>query len=188
MSDYFVHPTAVVDEGARIGAGSRVWHFAHVCGGAVIGEDVSLGQNVFVADRVTIGSGCKIQNNVSLYEGVVLEDLAFCGPSVVFTNVRNPRAAYPTPSEAYDETRVGRGATIGANATIVCGTAIGEWAFIAAGAVITKDVFAHALMTGVPARRAGWACECGKVLSSDLRCSSCAREYLEGPNGDLVEG
>jgi UDP-2-acetamido-3-amino-2,3-dideoxy-glucuronate N-acetyltransferase len=178
----FVHPTAIVDEGAVIGDGSKVWHFTHVMGGAVVGRDVTLGQNVFVADRVRIGDACKVQNNVSIYEGVVLEDEVFCGPSMVFTNVRNPRAAHPTPRERYGETRVRRGASIGANATILCGTAVGEWAFVAAGAVVTADVPAHALVAGVPARRIGWACRCGRSLT--LRdgagaCGGCGRRYRE---------
>lgn len=182
MSGYFVHPSAIVDDGAQIGEGTKIWHFSHVMGRAVIGRNCSIGQNVFVADRVAIGDGCKIQNNVSIYEGVVLEDSVFCGPSVVFTNVRNPRAAYPTPSDGYDETRVKHGATIGANATIVCGITVGVWAFIAAGAVITQDVPAYALMAGIPARRTGWACECGQVLrvGDGLgTCGACGRRYRE---------
>ena len=177
-----MHASAIVDEGAQIGQGTKVWHFAHVMGGAAVGRNVSLGQNVFVADHVSIGDGCKVQNNVSIYEGVVLEEFVFCGPSMVFTNVRNPRAAYPTPNSAYQETRVKKGATIGANATIVCGTTVGEWAFIAAGATVIKDVPAHALMAGVPARRIGWACECGQVLALDAgvgSCEVCARRYRE---------
>ena len=193
MSDLFTHPSAVVDEGALIGEGSRVWHFAHVMAGARIGRDVSLGQNVFVADDVTIGDGCKIQNNVSIYEGVVLEDYVFCGPSMVFTNVRNPRAAHPTASENYRETRVRRGATIGANATVVCGITVGQWAFIAAGAVVTRDVPAYALMAGVPARRVGWACECGRRLLTDqaaVACVGCRRRYreLDADTLEPVEG
>ena len=178
---YFAHETAVVDAGAEIGAGTKVWHFSHVSAGSAIGEGCSLGQNVFVAPRVTVGRGVKIQNNVSLYEGVVLEDYAFCGPSMVFTNVRTPRSAFPRNTSAdYAETRVGRGASIGANATIVCGTTLGEWSFVAAGAVVTRDVPAYALMAGVPARRIGWMCQCGERLPSadgHARCPRCGHEY-----------
>ncbi len=180
---YFAHATAVVDEGATIGAGTKVWHFSHVSKGAALGEKCSLGQNVFVAPGVQVGNGVKIQNNVSLYEGVVLEDYVFCGPSMVFTNVRTPRSAFPRNTSAdYATTRVKYGASIGANATVVCGVTIGEWAFVAAGAVVTKDVVPYALMAGVPARRIGWACECGATLRvQDGRgaCADCGREYRE---------
>jgi UDP-2-acetamido-3-amino-2,3-dideoxy-glucuronate N-acetyltransferase len=182
---YFAHETAEVDEGAEIGAGTKVWHFSHVSAGAVIGEGCSLGQNVFVAPRVTVGRGVKIQNNVSLYEGVVLEDYAFCGPSMVFTNVRTPRSAFPRNTSAdYAETRVKRGASIGANATLVCGTTVGEWSFVAAGAVVTRDVPPYALVAGVPAKRIGWVCECGATLrlaGEEGRCAECGRGYrLDG--------
>lgn len=181
MADPFVHPTAVVDDGARIGDGTKIWHFSHVMPGASIGRDCTLGQNVFVAAGVQVGDGCKIQNNVSLYEGVELEPFVFCGPSMVFTNVRAPRAAYPTPAESYATTLIRRGATIGANATIVCGTTIGEWAFVAAGAVVAADVPAHALVAGVPARWIRWVCECGRALDLvDGRAScECSRSYRE---------
>jgi UDP-2-acetamido-3-amino-2,3-dideoxy-glucuronate N-acetyltransferase len=182
---FFVHETAVVDDGAEIGEGTHVWHFTHISPGARIGSKCSLGQNVFVANRVEVGNGVKIQNNVSLYEGVVLEDYVFCGPSMVFTNVRTPRSAFPrNTSGDYATTRVKYGASIGANATVVCGITIGEWAFVAAGAVVTRDVPAYALMMGVPARRAGWVCECGITLRPDggrAGCEGCGREYvLEG--------
>ena len=184
-AEWFAHPTAVIDEGAEIGPGTRVWHFSHVSAGSRIGEECSLGQNVFVAPRVTVGRGVKIQNNVSLYEGVVLEDWVFCGPSMVFTNVRTPRSAFPRNTAAdYAPTRVKRGASIGANATIVCGTTVGEWSFVAAGAVVTRDVAAYALMAGVPARRIGWVCECGATLrlrGEAATCGECGRGYrLDG--------
>lgn len=174
-----VHPTAIVDAGARIGRGTRVWHWAHICGGAVIGEGCSFGQNVFVGNRVVIGNNVRVQNNVSIYDDVTLEDDVFCGPSMVFTNVINPRAHVSRKHE-YRPTLVRRGASIGANATIVCGYTIDEYAFIAAGAVVTRDVPAHALMMGNPARRNGWMCRCGERLSSSpgtQTCRACGDRY-----------
>lgn len=165
--NYQVHETAIVDEGAQIGEGSRVWHFVHVCGGAKIGKGVSLGQNVFVGNKVTIGDNCKIQNNVSVYDNVHLEEGVFCGPSMVFTNVYNPRSLIERKSE-YRDTLVKKGATLGANCTIVCGVTIGEYAFIGAGAVVNKDVPAYALMVGVPARQIGWMSEYGEQLDLPL--------------------
>jgi UDP-2-acetamido-3-amino-2,3-dideoxy-glucuronate N-acetyltransferase len=162
-----VHPTAVVDAGAALGAGTRVWHFAHVCAGAHIGEGCSLGQNVFVGNDVQIGARVKIQNNVSVYDAVTLEDEVFCGPSMVFTNVFNPRSAVMRRDQ-YRRTVVRRGATLGANSTIVCGVTIGEHAFIGAGAVVTRDVPAFALMTGVPARQSGWMSRYGERLALPL--------------------
>lgn len=164
---YFQHSSAIVDEGAVIGDGSRVWHFVHVCGGARIGKGVSLGQNVFVGNKVTIGDHCKIQNNVSVYDNVHLEEGVFCGPSMVFTNVYNPRSLIERKDE-YRDTVVKKGATLGANCTIVCGVTIGEFAFIGAGAVINKDVPAYALMVGVPARQIGWMSEYGEQLDLPL--------------------
>ncbi|MFK2875913.1 UDP-2-acetamido-3-amino-2,3-dideoxy-D-glucuronate N-acetyltransferase [Rhodanobacter hydrolyticus] len=161
--DHYQHPSAIVDEGARIGAGCRVWHFVHVCGGARIGRDVSLGQNVFVGNKVVIGDHCKIQNNVSVYDNVTLEEGVFCGPSMVFTNVYNPRSLIGRKDE-YRDTLVKRGATLGANCTIVCGITIGEFAFVGAGAVVNRNVPAYALMVGVPARQVGWMSEFGEQL------------------------
>lgn len=161
--DFYQHPSAIVDEGAQIGEGSRVWHFAHVCGGARIGKGVSMGQNVFVGNEVVIGDHCKIQNNVSVYDNVTLEDGVFCGPSMVFTNVYNPRSLIERKDE-YRATLVKKGATLGANCTIVCGVTVGEFAFVGAGAVVNKDVPAYALMVGVPARHIGWMSEFGEQL------------------------
>jgi len=167
---YVCHPTAIVDDGAQIGAGSRVWHFVHVCAGARIGRDVVLGQNVFVGNRVVIGPGCKIQNNVSVYDNVTLEEDVFCGPSMVFTNVYNPRAHVARKDE-YRDTRVKRGATLGANCTVVCGVTIGEYAFVGAGAVVNRDVKPYAVMAGVPARQIGWMSEFGESLDLPVRGS-----------------
>lgn len=161
---HYQHPSAIVDEGAQIGEGSRVWHFVHVCGGAHIGKGVSLGQNVFVGNKVLIGDNCKIQNNVSVYDNVTLEEGVFCGPSMVFTNVYNPRSLIERKEE-YRNTLVKKGATLGANCTIVCGVTIGKFAFVGAGAVVNKDVPAYALMVGVPARQIGWMSEFGEQLA-----------------------
>jgi UDP-2-acetamido-3-amino-2,3-dideoxy-glucuronate N-acetyltransferase len=174
-----IHPTAIVDEGASIGDGSRVWHWVHICAGARIGRDCSFGQNVFVGNDVVVGNNVKVQNNVSIYDAVTLEDDVFCGPSMVFTNVFNPRSAVSRRSE-YRRTRVAKGASIGANATIICGHDIGEYAFIGAGAVVTSDVPPHALMMGVPARRTGWMCRCGVRLPASrgqVACSQCGASY-----------
>ena len=181
MSDYFVHESSYVDAGATIGAGTKIWHFSHVMPGAVIGAGCNLGQNVVVMPGTHIGNNVKIQNNVSIYEGVTLEDDVFCGPSCVFTNVMNPRSHVSRRHE-YQTTLVRRGATIGANATVVCGVTLGEYAFIGAGAVVTSDVPAFALMVGVPARQVGWMCRCGvrlRVADGAARCASCRTEYRE---------
>ena len=162
-----VHPSAIVDDGAEIGAGSRIWHFVHVCAGARIGRNVSLGQGVFVGNRVGIGDNCKIQNNVSVYDNVTLEEGVFCGPSMVFTNVHNPRALIERKNE-YRDTIVRRGATLGANCTIVCGVEIGAFAFVGAGAVVTRNVPEYALVTGNPARQIGWMSEFGERLELPL--------------------
>ncbi len=183
MSEYYVHPTSIIDDDVRIGEGTKIWHFSHVQSGAAIGERCSLGQNVNVSNHVKIGNGVKIQNNVSVYEGVELEDYVFCGPSCVFTNDLTPRAKYPKGSAGYKKTLVKEGASIGANATVVCGHTIGKWALIGAGAVVATDVPDHALMLGVPARRKGWACECGAILSENLKCAHCGRAYQEAGNG-----
>jgi UDP-2-acetamido-3-amino-2,3-dideoxy-glucuronate N-acetyltransferase len=164
---YYQHPSAIVDDGAKIGEGSRVWHFVHVCGGAQIGQGVSLGQNVFVGNKVIIGDHCKIQNNVSVYDNVTLEEGVFCGPSMVFTNVYNPRSLIERKDE-YRNTLVKKGATLGANCTIVCGVVIGEYAFVGAGAVVNKDIPAYALMVGVPAKQIGWMSEHGEQLDLPL--------------------
>lgn len=181
--NFTVHPSAIIDDGALIGEGSRVWHFVHVCGGAKIGKGVSLGQNVFVGNKVVIGDHCKIQNNVSVYDNVTLEEGVFCGPSMVFTNVYNPRSLIERKNE-YRNTMVKKGATLGANCTIVCGVTIGEFAFVGAGAVVNKDVKPYALTVGVPARQIGWMSEFGEQLDLPLLgdaetvCSQTGARYL----------
>lgn len=184
----YVHPSSVVDEPCEIGEGTKVWHFCHVMKDARIGRGCSLGQNVFVGRGVVIGDHCKIQNNVSVYEGVTLEDYVFCGPSMVFTNVVNPRSEIERKTE-YRSTRVERGATLGANCTVMCGYTIGRYAFIGAGAVVTRDVPPFALMLGTPARRAGWMCRCGVRLpdgARELNCTACGARYREA-DGQLEE-
>ena len=185
-TDVVVHPSATIDAGCSIGRGTKIWHYSHIMSGARIGERCSLGQNVFVGRAVTIGNNAKIQNNVSLYEGVELEDDVFCGPSMVFTNVINPRS-HVSRKDEYRKTLVRQGASIGANATIVCGYTIGRFAFIGAGAVVTRDVPDYALVVGNPGRITGWMCDCGVKLSSGARppahasCDSCGAHYvLEG--------
>ena len=181
----FVHPSAVVDEPATIGAGTKIWHFSHVVSGATLGAGCTLGQNVFVAGTATLGDNVKVQNNVSIYDGVTLEDDVFCGPSMVFTNVTQPRSAFPKSGpESYDRTLVKRGATLGANCTLVCGYTVGAWAFIGAGAVVVGDVPDYALVVGNPSRRIGWMCRCGERLPDDgapPQCAACGRGYrLQG--------
>jgi UDP-2-acetamido-3-amino-2,3-dideoxy-glucuronate N-acetyltransferase len=181
MADVFVHESSYVDEGAQIGTGTRIWHFCHIMPGAVIGERCNLGQNVVVMAGARLGNNVKVQNNVSIYEGVELEDDVFCGPSCVFTNVLNPRS-HVSRKHAYQKTLVRRGSSIGANATIVCGVTLGEYAFIGAGAVVTSDVPAYSLMVGVPARRVGWMCQCGErlpVSAGTTSCAACGSAYAE---------
>ncbi len=177
-----IHETAIIDMGAQIGEGTRIWHFVHVCGGAKIGNSVSLGQNVFIGNKVVIGNNCKIQNNVSVYDNVTLEDEVFCGPSMVFTNVYNPRSIIERKTE-YRNTLIKKGATLGANCTIVCGVTIGEYAFVGAGAVINKDVKSYALMVGVPARQIGWMSIYGEQIPLPLKgqgkyqCQNTGQRY-----------
>lgn len=181
--EYFLHESSYIDEPAQIGKGTKIWHFSHISKDVEIGENCNLGQNVFVANGVKIGNGVKIQNNVSVYEGVVLEDYVFCGPSMVFTNVKTPRCAYPrNTSGDYIETRIKKGASIGANATIVCGTTLGENAFVGAGSVVTKDIPPYAMVYGNPAVIRGWACACGDVMVDEnadkLYCNRCKTDIL----------
>ena len=174
--DAFIHESSYIDDEVEIGAGSKIWHFCHICSNSRLGANCTVGQNVCIGPDVTIGNGCKIQNNVSVYKGVVLEDDVFCGPSMVFTNVYNPRAHIQRMSEAR-KTLVRQGATLGANCTIVCGVTVGRYAFVGAGSVVTKDVPDHALVYGNPARCKGWVCTCGEKLSVELRCPRCASCY-----------
>ena len=182
-----IHPSAIVDDGAQIGEGSRVWHFAHICAGACIGERCSFGQNVFVGNDVTIGNNVKVQNNVSIYDAVHIEDDVFCGPSMVFTNVYNPRSAV-TRKDEYRKTLIRKGATLGANCTIVCGVTVGEYAFVAAGAVINRDVKSYALMAGVPARQIGWMSRHGERLNLPLSGDGEARCPVTGDTYRLDNG
>lgn len=184
---HFVHETSIVDDNVEIGENTKIWHFCHVQSGARIGKGCSFGQNVNVSNNVKIGDGCKVQNNVSIYEGVELEDYVFCGPSMVFTNDLTPRAKYPKGSAGYKKTVLHTGASIGANATVVCGHEVGRWAMVAAGAVVTKNVPDYALVAGVPAKQIGWVCECGNRLGENLECSECGRKYKLIKNNVLEE-
>jgi UDP-2-acetamido-3-amino-2,3-dideoxy-glucuronate N-acetyltransferase len=187
-----IHPTAIVDEGAKIGDGCRIWHWVHICGGAQIGRDCSFGQGVFVGDRVVIGNNCKIQNHVSVFDNVTLEDDVFCGPSVVFTNVYNPRSAVNRKHE-YRNTLIKRGVTLGANSTVVCGTTIGEYAFVAAGALINRTVKPYALMAGVPGKQIGWMSQFGDRLnlpltgSAEAVCQHTGMKYLLCDSNCLIQ-
>ena len=182
---YFIHESSYADPGAVIGEGTKIWHFSHVMGHAHIGDNCSIGQNVFIGSRAVVGNNVKIQNNVSIYDDVILEDGVFCGPSCVFTNVINPRAFIERKQE-YRRTIVKQGASIGANATIVCGVSIGAYAFIGAGSVVTKDVPAYALVYGNPAKQRGWICKCGEKLPEGLQCTACGLQYCLD-NAELVE-
>lgn len=180
--NYFVHESSYLDENVTVGEGTKIWHFCHIQSGVSVGNNCVLGQNVNIGMGVKIGNGVKIQNNVSVYTGVTLEDYVFCGPSCVFTNDLTPRAKYPKDSSVYKKTIVQMGASIGANATVVCGNSIGRWALVGAGAVVASDVPDYAVVIGVPARVVGWVCECGIQLGEDLQCS-CGRKYQKCGNG-----
>jgi len=183
-TNYFIHESSYIDDNVKIGSGTKVWHFCHILSGTKIGKNCSFGQNVMAGPDVIIGDGCKIQNNVSLYKGVILEDGVFCGPSMVFTNVTTPRSEVNRQNE-YSKTLVRKGVTIGANATIVCGHELGEYSFIAAGAVITKNVLPHAVMAGVPAKQIGWVAHSGEMLKDDLICPRTGATYQE-TDGRLI--
>jgi UDP-2-acetamido-3-amino-2,3-dideoxy-glucuronate N-acetyltransferase len=182
-----VHEAAVVDPGAFVGAGTKIWHFSHVLPGSKIGERCNIGQNVVIGPEVSIGNNCKIQNNVSVFKGVTLQDGVFCGPSMVFTNIYNPRAEIPKMDQVRP-TLVKKGTTIGANATIVCGTTLGRYSFIGAGAVVTRNVPDHALVLGNPAKQIGWMCACGERLSDDLECLACGNRYVKTSDGLAISG
>jgi len=182
--DVFVHPTAIIDDNVTIGKGTKIWHFSHILSGSKIGKNCNIGQNCVIGPDITIGNKCKIQNNVSVYKGVTLEDGVFCGPSMVFTNIYNPRAEI-SKMDQVRPTLVKKGATLGANCTIVCGHTIGEYAFIGAGAVVTKDVPEHALMVGNPAKQIGWMCVCGEKLDQHLKCKTCNHKFEKTNNGQI---
>ncbi len=180
-----MHPSAIVDDNVKIGRGTKIWHFSHMLSHSKIGENCNIGQNVVVGPNVDIGKGCKIQNNVSIYKGITLEDGVFCGPSMVFTNIYNPRAEIGKMDQVRP-TLVKKGTTIGANATIVCGITLGRYCFIGAGAVVNKNVPDFALVVGNPAKQIGWACKCGERLSDDLECLACETQYKKSSNGLLL--
>jgi UDP-2-acetamido-3-amino-2,3-dideoxy-glucuronate N-acetyltransferase len=180
---YFIHTSSIVDDDVEIGEGTKIWHFCHIQSGARIGKNCSFGQNVNVSNNVKIGNGVKVQNNVSIYEGVEIKDYVFCGPSCVFTNDLTPRAKYPKGKSNYKKTVIEEGASIGANATIVCGHKIGKCALVGAGAVVTSNVPNYALMIGVPAKIAGWVCECGELLSENFVCNNCGRKFKKTEEG-----
>lgn len=183
MSNYFVHESSYVEEGSFIGSGTKIWHFSHVMNGASIGSDCILGQNVYVGSRAIVGNHCKIQNNVSIYDSVILEDNVFCGPSSVFTNVINPRSFIERKDE-YKQTLVMYGASIGANATIICGVTLGRFCFVGAGSIVSRDIPNHALVYGSPAKIRSWVCECGQKIDSKLVCQECGKKYMR--RGNLV--
>ena len=190
MGNFFVHESSYVDEGVQIGEGTRIWHFCHIQKGAVLGKNCSLGQNVNISNHVTIGDGCKIQNNVSVYEGVELQDYVFCGPSCVFTNDLTPRAKYPKGPAGYKKTLLKTGASIGANATIVCGHDIGRYAFVGAGSVVTRDVPDYAMVYGTPAKVMGYVCQCGGKLhftDGKATCAACGKNYQMNENNIVEE-
>jgi len=184
-NDYFIHESAYIDKGCEIGKGTKIWHFCHILSNSRVGENCNIGQNVVIGPDVTIGKNCKIQNNVSVYKGVTLEDGVFCGPSVGFTNVYNPRAEIRKMDQVRP-TLVKKGATIGSSATIICGNTIGQYAFIGAGAVITKDVLDYALIVGNPGKQIGWACECGEKLADNLTCTVCGKKYKKIEDGLIL--
>lgn len=178
MMHYFCHQTAIIDDGAQIGEGTKIWHYSHICAGARIGQGCSLGQNVYVDNGATVGNHCKIQNNGNVYSGVTLEDYVFLGPSMTFTNVKTPRCLYPTEAEHYSKTLVQYGASIGAQAVVICGVTIGRHALVGSGSVVTRDVPDYALVVGNPARQIGWVCKCGQRLQEDFICRGCGKRYI----------
>jgi UDP-2-acetamido-3-amino-2,3-dideoxy-glucuronate N-acetyltransferase len=180
--EYFVHPTAIIDDNVTVGQGSKIWHFSHILSGSKVGDKCNMGQNVMVGPDVIIGKNCKLQNNVSIYQGVTLEDGVFCGPSMVFTNIFNPRAAIRKMDQVRP-TLVKKGATIGANATIICGVTLGRYSFIGAGTIVNKNVADYAIVVGNPARQIGWACECGERLTEDLDCLTCGKQFAKTAEG-----
>lgn len=186
--NYFVHESSYIDDNVQVGKGTKIWHFSHIQSGAIIGQMCSLGQNVNIGNDVIIGNGVKIQNNVSVYEGVELEDYVFCGPSMVFTNDLTPRSKFPKGKKAYLKTLLRYGATVGANATVICGNTLGRFSMVASGAVVTKDVPDYALVAGIPARQVGWVCQCGEPLTEELVCPICKMTYELDKSGLIARG